>query len=73
MSCSVTLLTRDISGCGLFLIIDGSSLLSIGEIVDVQVLGVVDDPPVRRMKIVRMDSNGIGLVLYENSKDVGCN
>lgn len=63
---SVNLLTRDISDNGMFVIIRGPALLPIGEIVNVQVLDVVDHPPVCRMKVVRLENGGVGLMLCDH-------
>jgi len=65
---AVTLLTRDISDSGMFLIIEGSPIPPIGEIVDVQILDIMDNPPVCKMKVVRLENNGIGLVLCDIAK-----
>lgn len=68
VSGSVTLLTRDISDNGMFLLVDGSPLLPVGEVVEVQITGIVDHPPVCRMKVVRMEDDGIGLILCADEK-----
>lgn len=60
---SITLITRDISDNGMFLLVDSSPLLPVGEVVDVQIVGIVDHPPVCRMKVVRLENDGIGLML----------
>ena len=52
----------------MFLLIDGVPSLPVGEIVDVQVIGVVDHPPVCRMKVVRLEDDGMGLMLCDDEK-----
>lgn len=66
---SITLLTRDISDRGMYLIVDGTPLPLIGDIVDMQVVGIVEKPPVCRMKVVRLENDGIGLMLCDYSKN----
>ena len=66
---SVTLLTRDISDGGMYLVVEGSPIPPIGDIVDVQLVGSVEKPPVCRMKVVRIEDDGIGLMLCDNSND----
>lgn len=62
---SVTFLTRDISHGGMFLVVGGSAPLPVGDLVDVQILDVVDDPPMCKMRVVRLEGEGIGLVLCD--------
>ena len=64
---TVYFLTRDISNSGMFLVIEDAPSLPVGEIVDVQVLDVVDQPPVCRMKVGRLQNDGVGLMLYDNN------
>lgn len=63
---TVTFLTRDLSDNGMFVIIKGSPPPPVGEIVDAQILDVVDQPPVCRMRVVRLNNEGVGLVLCED-------
>lgn len=57
--------TKNISDSGLFILVEPTSMPPIGEIVQGQVQGVVDDPPVVKMKIVRMEDDGLGLQFIE--------
>ena len=51
--------TRNISDSGLFILVEP------GEIVQGQVQGEHDDMPVVKMKIVRMEDDGLGLRFIE--------
>lgn len=62
---SVTFLTRDISHGGMFLVVGDSALPPVGDLVDVQILDVVDNPPMCKMKVVRLEDEGVGLVLCD--------
>ena len=66
---TVTLLTRDISDQGMYLVVGGTPIPPVGDIVDVQVVGIVDKPPVCRMKVVRLEDDGIGLMMCDNTID----
>ena len=53
--------TRDISDSGAFIVTHGENI-AVGDIVDVQVQGLPGgDAPVVRMRIVRLDKDGMGL------------
>lgn len=58
--------TRNVSDSGLFLITDPTDMPPPGEIIQGQVLGMMDDPPVVTMKIVRVEKEGIGLQFVES-------
>lgn len=53
--------TRNISGGGVFLLVEPTEMPAIGEIVQGQVQGMIDNPPIINMEIVRVESEGIGL------------
>ena len=57
----ITSHTRDISDTGAFVLANGDQI-AIGDVVEVQVQGLPGgDAPVVRMRIVRLDSDGMGL------------
>ncbi len=54
--------TRDISEGGAFVVNEGLKLPALGEIIEVQVQGLPGEAaPVVRMKVVRIDREGVGL------------
>lgn len=53
--------TKNFSEGGLFILVEPSELPEVGEYVDGQVQGTMEDAPVVKMKIVRTDSDGLGL------------
>lgn len=53
--------TRDISDGGVFLVTEHIETLSVGVVVEGQAQGMMDDAPVLRMEVVRLDSEGMGL------------
>lgn len=54
--------TRDISDCGVFIVMDGGVLPAVGSVVQGQVLDLpVDDAPLVDMEVVRVEPGGIGL------------
>jgi hypothetical protein len=57
--------TKDISESGLYIIAEPTEMPPIGEIVQGQIQGMLEDPPVVKMKIVRIDEEGIGLQFIE--------
>lgn len=59
--------TRDISDGGIFLVIDRDTMPVIGDIVQVQVQGMGggEDAPWVKMKVVREESDGIGLMIVD--------
>ena len=57
--------TRNISDSGLFILVEPTAMPPLGEIVQGQVQGEHDDMPVVKMKIVRMEDDGLGLQFIE--------
>lgn len=54
--------TRDISEGGAYVMSEGLILPALGEIIEVQVQGLPGDAaPIVRMKVVRIDREGVGL------------
>jgi hypothetical protein len=53
--------TKDISEGGLFIITEPTDMPPVGEIVQGQIQGMMDDPPIVKMKIVRTEKDGLGL------------
>lgn len=58
---SVVLSTRDVSDGGVFLITEGAPIPPVGTVVEGQVQGPVEDLPVVKMEIVRVEPTGVGL------------
>ena len=60
--------TRNISDGGLYLILDNIDLPSVNTEVQVRLknqLGDGEEPPINRAKVVRHETDGIGLVFLE--------
>ena len=57
--------TRNVSDGGVFLITEPTAMPAIGEIVFGQVQGMIDNPPLIKMEIVRTEFDGIGLQFIE--------
>lgn len=57
--------TRNISDSGVFILVEPTAMPPIGEVVQGQVQGEHDDMPVVKMKIVRMEDDGLGLQFIE--------
>jgi len=57
----VVLNTRDVSDSGVYVICDNPELLPVGSVVTMQVISDDMDMPVVGAKIVRNDSEGIGM------------
>lgn len=54
--------TGDISDGGAYILTEEEGILKVGEVVSVQVQGMGDgEAPVVKMRIVRMDKEGLGL------------
>ncbi len=53
--------TRDISDGGIFLACDAVSFPPVGAVVQVQVQGMAEAAPVRRMAVVRFEDDGVAL------------
>ena len=61
--------TRDISEGGAFVLNEGITLPALGEIIEVQVQGLPgESAPVVRMKVVRIDREGIGLEFLKSGE-----
>jgi PilZ domain len=58
---SVLLVTRDISDSGVFVVTDDVALPPIGTVVEGQVQGGMEDPPLVKMEVMRVEPNGVGL------------
>lgn len=59
--------TRDISDRGIFLLLDQENVPKIGDVVRVQVqnMGGGEEAPWVRMKVVRKESVGLGLMILD--------
>jgi hypothetical protein len=57
----VVLKTRDVSDSGVYIICDNPGLLPVGSVVKMQVISDDVEMPVVGAKIVRNDSEGIGM------------
>jgi len=53
--------TRNVSDGGVFLIVEPTVMPPIGEIVQGQVQGMIENPPLINMEIVRVETEGVGL------------
>lgn len=53
--------TKNISNGGLFIIVEPTEMPAPGEIVEGQIQGMLEEPPVVKMKIVRTEKEGLGL------------
>jgi hypothetical protein len=53
--------TKDLSDGGVFLITEDIKLPPIGSVVEGQVQGSMENPPVIKMKIVRVECDGVGV------------
>ncbi|MGD2117393.1 MAG: PilZ domain-containing protein [Chromatiales bacterium] len=58
--------TKNLSDGGVFLLVDPSEMPPVGEIIQGQVQGEIDDLPIVKMKIVRADDDGLGLEFIED-------
>ncbi|PCJ47403.1 MAG: pilus assembly protein PilZ [Moraxellaceae bacterium] len=61
--------SRDISDGGIFLMTDEFELPPIGSILEGQVQGMMDDAPIIKMEIVRVEADGVGLRFILDDKD----
>jgi PilZ domain len=61
----VLAITRDISDGGIFVLLDTEKVPEVGEEVSVQVQGLPDamDAPWVKMRVVRTEAKGIGLMI----------
>ncbi len=61
--------TRDISDGGAFVVAEGLKLPGLGAVVEVQVQGLPGEAaPIVRMRVVRIDKDGMGLEFVEDSE-----
>ena len=58
---SVMVWTKDLSDGGVFLITKDVKLPPVGSVVEGQVQGSMENAPIIKMKIVRVDRDGVGL------------
>jgi hypothetical protein len=58
---SMLLVTRDISESGIFIVADDAQMPPLGTVVQGQVQGEMDDPPIVQMEVVRIEPDGMGL------------
>lgn len=64
----LNLKTGDISDGGAYILTNGDGALKVGDIVSVQVQGLPGgEAPVLKMRIVRMDKQGVGLEFIQPS------
>jgi hypothetical protein len=62
--------TRDISDGGAFVLAEEQALPALGEVVEVQLQGLSGEAvPVVRMRVVRVDKEGIGLQLLDGAAE----
>lgn len=61
--------TRNISDSGLFLFIDPDDIPPLGTVLFGQVQGMLEDPPLVKMKVVRLEAGGVGLQFMEGEED----
>ncbi len=67
----LTLHTGDISESGAYILAEGNDLPAVGEVVEVQVqgLGGGGSGPLLKMRVVRLDNEGIGLQFINEDAD----
>ncbi len=58
---SIVLLTKDISEGGVFVVTDNTVLPPVGSVVEGQVQGEMENPPLVQMEVVRIEPDGVGL------------
>jgi hypothetical protein len=58
---SVVVKTRDISLGGVYLIVDDLTMPPPGTVIEGQIQDEMEDRPVVRMEVVRIEPNGVGL------------
>ena len=58
--------TKNISDSGLFILAEPTELPAVGEIVTGAVQGMIENPPLVNMRIVRVDADGVGLQFFES-------
>ncbi len=57
--------TQNLSDSGLFILVEPTKMPPVGEVVQGQVQGMLEDAPVIKMKIVRTEKEGLGLQFVE--------
>ncbi len=62
---SVIVKTRDLSNGGVFLVTQGIELPPIGSILEGQVQDLPEDAPIVKMKIVRAEADGVGVMFCD--------
>lgn len=63
----LTVATRNISDGGLFLVVEPTQMPNIGEVVEAQVQGILENAPIIRARIVRLENDGVGLQFVSES------
>lgn len=58
--------TKNISDSGLFILVEPTQMPPIGVVVTGQVQGMIDDAPIVKMEIVRVEKDGVGLQFIES-------
>jgi hypothetical protein len=53
--------TRDVSDGGVFVLLEPDQVPPVGSVVTGQVQGLMDEAPVVRMEVVRVEPEGVGL------------
>jgi len=53
--------TLDISDGGVFVALDPDKIPPVGTIITGQVQGLMDDAPILKMEVMRVEGNGVGL------------
>ena len=53
--------TKNISDGGVFVLVEPNEVLHVGEVITGQVQGMMDDPPMLEMRVVRVAGEGLGL------------
>jgi len=57
---------RDVSDEGVYLLLDVTTLPSMGSVMQGQVQGLLEHAPLLSLKIVRYDEDGVGLLLVDD-------
>lgn len=57
---------RDVSDEGVYLLLDVTTLPSMGSVMQGQVQGLLEHAPMLSLKIVRYDEDGVGLLLVDD-------
>jgi hypothetical protein len=58
--------TKNVSDSGLFILVEPENMPSPGEVVEGQIQDMLDDAPIVKMKIVRIEEEGLGLQFIEH-------